>query len=110
MSVKISNTTITMTRGDTLRVKIDILDSLGNPYTPTEGDSIRFAVKNNYSDAEPLILKEIPVDTCMLHLEPIDTKTLNQPSKLVYDIQITMADGTVDTFLSGTLKITEEVD
>ena len=109
MSVKISNTTITMTRGDTLRVKIDILDSLGNPYTPTEGDSIRFAVKNSYNDAEPLILKEIPVDTCMLHLEPSDTKTLKQPSKLVYDIEITMVDGTVDTFLSGTLKITEEV-
>lgn len=110
MSVKISNKTITMTRGDTLRLKINISDSLGNPYTPTDGDSIRFAVKNSYSDATPLILKQIPIDTLLLQLDPSDTKTIKQPSDLVYDIQITMADGTVDTFLSGTLRITEEVD
>ena len=110
MSVKISNKNIIMTRGDTLKLKINISDSLGNPYTPVDGDRIRFAVKQSYSDATPLIVKEIPIDTLLLHLEPSDTKTIKQPSKLVYDIQITMSDGTVDTFLSGILRITEEVD
>ena len=110
MSVKIVNKNIIMTRGDTLNLKINISDSLGNPYTPTDGDKIRFAVKYNYSDDKPLILKEIPVDTCLLHLESSDTKTIKQPSKLVYDIRITKADGTVDTFLSGTLQIKEAVD
>ena len=109
MSVKITNSTITMTRGDTLKLKINILDADGNEYVPAEGDIIRFAAKQSYSDDEPLILKEIPYDTCILHLEPSDTKELTQPSKLVYDIQITMTDGTVDTFISGTLSIIEEV-
>lgn len=110
MAVKILGTTITMTRGDSLKVKVDIFDSEGKPYTPVEGDKIRFAVKRTYFDTKPLILKEIPIDTCLLQLEPNDTKNLKQPSKLVYDIQITMTDGTVDTFIEGTLKISEEVD
>lgn len=110
MSVIIDNTTITMTRGDTLKVRLDIKDGDGKPYTPIEGDLIRFAVKKKYKDEAPCILKEIPIDTCLLHLTPGDTKDLPQPSEYVYDIQITMSDGTVDTFIKGTLKITEEVD
>lgn len=110
MSVQLNNTTITMTRGDTLKIKLDIFDSYGKQYIPVDGDTIRFAVKEKYSDAEPLILKEIPVNTCLLHLEPSDTKNLNQPLELVYDIQITMTDGTVDTFLKGILKVLPEVD
>ena len=109
MSVKISNKTIIMTRGDTLKLKVNITDSLGNPYTPVDGDSLKFGVKNDYNDEETLILKDIPIDTCLLHLAPSDTKSLKQPSKLVYDFELTKADGTVDTFLSGVLKITEEV-
>ena len=110
MSVMISGTKITMTRGDTLKVRVDIYDSQGNSYTPVEGDTLRFAAKQQYSDERPVILKDIPYDTCLLHLEPNDTKGLPQPAKLVYDIQITMNDGTVDTFLKGSLVLTEEVD
>ena len=109
MAVNISNSTITMTRGDTLKVKVNIFDSEGKPYIPVEGDKIRFAVKRNYYDEKPLILKEIPFDTLLLQLEPKDTKDLKQPSELKYDIQITMNDGTVDTFIKGILNISEEV-
>lgn len=110
MAVKIYRSTITMTRGDTLRAKIDITDADNQPYIPVEGDHIRFAAKKSYKDEKPCIVKEIPIDTCVLKLDPEDTKSLEQPFDYVYDIQITLTDGTVDTFIKGTLSITEEVD
>ena len=59
--VRINGTTITITRGDTLEVLVELLQSGGVPY--------------------------------------------------VYDIEITMADGTVDTFIDrAKFIVTEEVD
>ncbi len=111
MSVKIIGTRIKMTRGDTFERKVDIfLDKEHKQqYIPVEGDYIRFAMKKKYTDEAPIILKEIPIDTCLLHLEPNDTKELAQPSEYVYDIEITMNNGFVDTFIEGKLYITEEV-
>ena len=110
MSVKIIGNNIIMTRGDTLKTKIEIKDSDGKPYQPVEGDAIRFAMKKKYTDETPCILKDIPIDTCILHLTPEDTKSLQQPSEYVYDIQITMRNGDVDTFLTGKLNIMQEVE
>ena len=114
MSISIRKNTITMTRGDTLRVKVIInaSDAEGNviEYTPVEGDQIRFALKEKYSDEYPLIIKDIPWNTMVLHLLPEDTKKLKHPSEYVYDIQITFTDGTVNTFIDrAKLRITEEV-
>lgn len=109
MSVTVVKNNIVMTRGDTLKVKINITDSNGEPYIPIEGDKIVFAAKKDYCDAEPCILKDIPYNTCILHLEPSDTKSLEQPCKYNYDIELTKADGTVDTFIKGILNIKEEV-
>ena len=112
MSVKISGTTITMTRGDTLRVTLELKDKdTGDAYVPQEGDQIRFAMKKTYDDPEPLIYKDIPIDSLELVLNPEDTKSLPQPSSYKYDIQITYANGDVDTFITkADLKLTEEVD
>lgn len=111
MSVKVSGTTITATRGDTVKIQLELIDSEGAVYTPVESDVIRFAMKEDYDDAEPLILKVIPNDTLILKLEPEDTKSLPQPSSYVYDLQITYANGDVDTFIDkAKFKLTEEVD
>lgn len=108
--IKINGSTIKMTRGDTLRVTLTLKDEDGNPYTPLPGDSIRFAMKRSYDEDTPLILKDIPNDTLELVLNPEDTKDLPQPSAYVYDIEITYANGDVDTFIDrATLKLTEEV-
>jgi hypothetical protein len=101
---------IAMTRGDTFRTVIGVTDVNGDPYVPKEGDTIRFACKKNYNDSECLIYKDIPYDTCILQLDPEDTKPMNQPDTYVFDIQITTANGDVHTFIKGKLKITEEVD
>ncbi len=109
--VKISGTTIKMTRGDTLRVTLTLKDEEGNVYTPIEGDRIRFAMKRFYDDSEVLINKQIPNDTLELVLNPEDTKNLPQPSSYVYDMEITYANGDVDTFIDkAKLQLTEEVD
>lgn len=116
MSSSIKKNTITLTRGDTLRVKIDLSNDDG-PYIPVEGDSIRFALKNKtktadgteYVDKEPLILKTIPIDTMILEIEPSDTKSLGF-KEYVYDMEITFADGTVDTFITeASFTITGEI-
>lgn len=117
MSSIIKGTTITLTRGDTLRVKINInVDD--EEYTPVAGDSVRFAVKHPqmnskktaYKDAQPLLIKTIPIETMILELQPSDTKSLDFGT-YVYDIQITFADGTTDTFITqATFKLTPEVD
>ena len=108
--LKINGTTITLTRGDTLRASLEILDAEGNTYTPTQGDVIRFAMKKSYSDSTCLIEKQIPNDTLMLSLDPSDTKDLPFGS-YVYDIEITFESGAVDTFIDkATFRISEEVE
>lgn len=92
-----------MTKGDTCILSVGIVDTDGNTYEPQEGDTIRFALKKSYNDARPLILKDIPIDTMELRLEPSDTKSLDAGSvkgKYVYDIELTKEDGTVDTFIA----------
>lgn len=109
MSYGISGTTISLTRGDTFVAQISITDSEGNAYTPVEGDSIRFAMKAKYTDDAPLLVKDIPIDTMELRIEPSDTKLLSFGT-YVYDIQLTKASGEVDTFITtAKIKILEEV-
>ena len=107
--IKISGKTIRMTKGDTLEVPVNIMTKEGLVYIPADGDVIRFAMKKTYEDAEPLILKTIPNDTLILRLESSETKDLEVRTPYVYDIELTTVTGTVDTFLSGSLYLTEEV-
>ena len=111
MSYSVKKTTITLTRGDTFKAQISLTDTEGNPYTPVEGDHIRFAVKKSYDDpdTEVLINKEVPIETMILTLEPSDTKDLDF-GEYVYDIQYTNSAGEVDTFITTSAFIlTEEV-
>lgn len=118
MSHSISGNKITLTRGDTLRLNVEIMKD-GEAYKPVAGDSVRFALKrkdmvrsdgySEFADETPLILKEVPIDTMILTIEPSDTKDLGF-GKYAYDIEITFADGTVDTFIANAeLSLTAEV-
>lgn len=117
MSYSVKGTTITLTRGDTFIAQVTIKKN-GEIYTPQNGEEIRFALKRNsmnssktaYIDKQPLIYKNIPIDTMLLKLNPEDTKDLLFGT-YVYDIQITFIDGSVDTFITNaTFRITPEVD
>lgn len=109
--VKIEKNKIYITRGDTLETSVSIYTESGDEYVPTEFDKIRFALKSDYSDSSPILLKEIPYDTLILRLESEDTKKLAARKKpYVYDIEITMENGNVDTFIDRSpFYVTEEV-
>lgn len=112
MSYRIDGTTIYLTRGDTFEACVEAIlpESDAGPYIPVEGDKIRFAMKADYEDPEPLLVRDIPIDTMLLVLDPDDTKKLPF-GKYVYDIQLTYANGKTDTFITkAKLRLTEEVD
>ena len=110
MSFKVKKNTIYLTRGDTFKAHLSISNPDGTEYIPVEGDTIRFALKENIEDQECLILKDIPIDTMLLILNPEDTKELEFGS-YIYDIQLTKANGDVDTFITASkLKLTAEVE
>lgn len=112
--VKVSGSTITITHGDTLLKKVSIKGDSGDDYILSGNDRLRFALKESYLDAEPLLVKPIPIDTMVLRLESSETKQLKQHAKYVYDIEVTIDDGTeegfVRTVISGTLITVEDVD
>ena len=112
----VTDTKITMTRGDTLRVEISIQRD-EEPYVPEAGDVVKFYLKHNvmnskrtaYKDEQPLVTKDIPIETMALTLDPSDTKTLDF-GQYVYDLEITFANGTVDTFINNAiLELVPEV-
>lgn len=110
MSFKVRKNTIYLTRGDTFKAVVTITNPDGTEYHPGEGDSIRFALKESVDDEECLILRDISIDTMLLILYPEDTKELEFGS-YVYDIQLTKANGDVDTFITASkLKLTAEVE
>ena len=112
---RFENNTIYLTRGDTLQAQL-IIKQDDNTYTAVEGDSIRFALKKSqfnssktrYLDKEPLVLKNIPIDTMILQIDHQDTASLDF-GKYDYDIEITMANGRVDTFIKDNIYIEPEV-
>ena len=113
---KIKGTRISLIRGDTLIVEIKIKRN-GEDYVVQQGDVVRFALKRSemkkdntaYIDDEPLVTKIIPNETLVLRLDSEDTADLPF-GRYHYDIQLTMEDGTVDTFISNTLDLLAEVD
>jgi len=106
----IDGNNITLTRGDTLYVQINLTKD-GEPYVPQEGDTIRFAMKKTYKDpdSEVLINKQVPIDTLILTIDPDDTKELTMSRSYVYDLELTTSIGEVYTFIAGKFKLTEEV-
>lgn len=83
MSYNITGTTITLTRGDTFEALVSATKRDGTQYIPVAGDTIRFAMKENYDDPRPLLVKDIPIDTMMLTLEPQDTADLIRQLRLI---------------------------
>lgn len=114
------NNNITLTRGDTLTLTVSLLEEVApvppateptlEPYVPTADDVIRIAISKGYKGEggyELKISKEIPHDTLTVTFSStemtLDYRDYN------YDVEITHADGSVDTFISGKLLIIGEV-
>lgn len=111
LNVDYSNN-ITLTRGDSLALKVQLIKDDAE-YTPTENDTIRFAVSKSYEgmpDYELLIEKAISPVTLELTLDSTETAALFY-GRYNYDIELTVAGtGAVYTFISAYLTITGECE
>lgn len=106
----ISNNNIDLTRGDTGLFNITLVDKDGQPYIPEEGSTLRFAMSSKYFSerGEVLILKDIPIETMQLEIEPSDTKGL-KAGTYKYDIELTDEVGHVSTVVMANFTISKEV-
>lgn len=91
----IEGTAIRLTRGDSAEFGITVYDAAGNLYELQEGDKVEFTVKENVYSKTALIQKT----GTQIQIKPEDTASLSY-QKYVYDVQVTLADGTVDTIIS----------
>ena len=108
--VSVVNNTITLVRGDTVEIPVTIRTREGDVYEPSEGDVIRFALKEGYESENVLIKKVLPNDELILRLESCETKGLPARKKpYVYDVELATVNGYVDTFIRGQLIVLEEV-
>lgn len=102
---RISNNEITLTRGDSAEFDIELSSCDGEAYEAQEGDIIEFTVKENVYSSEALIHKK----GNKIIIAPEDTAKMSY-KEYVYDVQVTFADGTVDTVIPPSkFKITSEV-
>lgn len=109
--VTVINNRITLVRGDTVEIPITIKTRDGDDFIPSEGDVIRFALKERFGDNVPVLInKVLPIDTLLLRLESCETEALAATKKpYVYDVELTTAHGYVDTFIRGQITVLEEV-
>lgn len=118
--VKVVGKTITMTRGDSAHIEIQMEYEGGTSYEAMHGDIVRFTVKKNYDDSNPLIVIDIEpyvpegeeteiVESVELHILPSHTRDLRYGS-YKFDVQLLRINGDIDTFIDrGTFTLTEEV-
>lgn len=106
----ISGSTISLTRGDTLYLNIS-LSKDGAAYTPSENDTIRFAMKKTVNDVGWLMMKEVHPNSqgeIIIEIKPADTKKLPFGT-YKYDLALVDEYERVHTFVVGSFEVTEEV-
>ena len=106
-----NNQNIFLTRGDYLILDLELTNKdTGEPYTPQQGDSIRFAMANDYGakKADCLIFKNVDLETLQLEILPSDTKKL-QFGTYKYDVEFTDAFDHPQTMISALFTVGEEV-
>lgn len=108
-----SNYNITIIRGDSgyLTVPlVEVIDGEETPYTPKEGETLRFAMAKKWgaSQEECAVIRDINTQDLKLYFYPEDTKDLKF-GDYKYDLEYTTADGFVDTILRGIVTVSEEV-
>lgn len=95
-----------ITRGDTGLFSVTLYDAEGAEYIPTEGETLTFYLMKKDCDdlTEAILVKDIPVDTMQLELEPSDTRDL-QTGSYAYRIRLRDTIGHEWTVVKSKLKI-----
>ncbi len=90
---------ITMTRGDTVEIVVDIFNEDGTVYDCSGDQSLNFSVVKSYGDA-PIIDQDLNLTDRTIHLYLSDTWT-RDPGDYFYDVHLIQADGSIVTFISN---------
>ena len=103
--LKVTNSDIQLTRGDSAYFNIEITLEDGTKYVRQEGDRLVFTVKRSYNSEYEYVQKEIP--GLALELTSQDTKELDY-GNYWYDIELTTADKAVYTVVGPARFIMRE--
>jgi hypothetical protein len=107
---------LTMVRGDTLIIAVNVFDENGAAYNPAVDDEIIFTVRE-WSDEGEIALQYDQDDTNVsivtggweITIDPEDTADLEYIG-YVYDIEVTLADGYKQTIIPyASFTLTREV-
>lgn len=100
---------IKLTRGDTARLTVPIINLANNgEYTMESGDILYFTVKKTAKDSDFLFQKSV-TGSNSIHIRPEDTAALSF-GKYKYDVQLTTATGDVYTVIEpSTFEVMEEI-
>lgn len=104
--VKINGNNITLTRGNSFEGIVTIKQG-DETYTPAEGDTVRFLMRNIYQDDEAVIDKTL--NNLTLSLDPKDTEDLPCRTYL-YNVKLEQASGDAYTFIEGYIELTQEAE
>jgi hypothetical protein len=95
-----NNKQITLTRGDTAILAVELKNQDGTDYEIQTGDKLVMTVKESITDTEAVISKT--ADNDVFTLEPSDT--IGLCGVYEYDIQLTTADGDVYTPIQSEIE------
>jgi hypothetical protein len=97
---------VRMTRGDTAIFDLEITDPAGEPYELQDGDVVRFTIRKTPGSGDIFVSKTGGIE---IIIDPADTAKIPF-GRYCYDVELTKADGTVDTIIPPTkFEICEEV-
>mgnify|MGYP006916027032 CR=1 FL=1 len=114
---KISKNKISITRGDSAYLDINIFNEDGTAYTLHDGDTVQAQVRTEPNIGELLIDASLENGKIYVndngaivwHIFPADTRNL-EIGTYSYDVQIVTADGDVFTFIEDSdFRVTNEV-
>lgn len=88
---------ITLTKGDSAKLKLKLYDAQNKLLTLKEGDTAVLTIKQNI-DSEDVVLQLTVDDAQQFTFAPADTAEL-ECGQYCYDIQVTLADGSVYTVI-----------
>lgn len=88
---------ITLTKGDSAKLKLKLYDTQNKLLTLKEGDTAVLTIKQNI-DSEDVVLQLTVDDAQQFTFAPADTTEL-ECGQYCYDIQVTLADGSVYTVI-----------
>lgn len=108
--LKVSRNKISLTRGDTAYLKLDITDENGDSYELSDGDTIYFRIAEYGTSGRLLLEKTVNTESLTLELKPEDTCGLEFRTYR-YEVEVVTESGEHFTVIENAqIEITVELE